>query len=80
MKQTGGTPHAYIGKSWRLRGGMVAYATAGCKEIINSDGPNHKNLFMHAWMHVRVHMPMHVPRSGSCVKVLCLMLVISDNA
>jgi hypothetical protein len=32
------TPQAYIGKSWRLRWGMGASATTGCKDPINGSG------------------------------------------
>ena len=34
----GGTPHAYIGKSWRLGRGMGASATTRCKDLINGSG------------------------------------------
>jgi hypothetical protein len=37
-----GTPHGYIGKSWRLEGGMSASATTGCKELINGNGAQPK--------------------------------------
>jgi hypothetical protein len=61
----GSTPHAYIGKSWRLRWGMGACVTTGCKDLINVVGAILGNICMHAWMVVWVQMLMHVPRRGS---------------
>ena len=58
-----GTPHGYIGKSWRLKEAWAPLPPLGARSSLMAMGPNLSNL--HAWMHVRVQMTMHVPRSGS---------------
>jgi hypothetical protein len=47
---SGSTPHAYIGKSWRLGRGMGACITTGCKNLINVVGAILGNMCIHAWM------------------------------
>jgi len=58
-----GTPHGYIGKSWRLKEAWAPLPPLGARSSLMAMGPNLS--ILHAWMHVRVQMTMHVPRSGS---------------